>query len=360
MGGNGTGGSNTGGPRGGGNGVGGTGNSGNAGASGAMSTGGAPPPPPPNATVVPGGWKCPSGVTGVPTLEGATPTRVVGVPPVDGFSSDMGFASGILEGPVWIGDALYLSELSTDAYDETDTQVKRSRILRVGSDDSVSVAIADSGSNGLAVDGAGNLLAAVHKNGSITRFALPDGATGLIATNYAGTRFDSPNDLAMRSDGNLYFTDPSYQAPLALPQTDTRVYRVTPPGEVVPLVDIFVNPNGVTVSLGEDWLYVGARMGRRYPLAADGSVGVGEDFAPTSGIDGITLDCAGNLYVARNQNVVVYDAAGTLLGSVRVPEVQSVTNLAFGGADRKTLYITGLGPRKGLFKLTLELPGRPY
>ena len=58
--------------------------------------------------------------------------------------------------------------------------------------------------------------------------------------------------------------------------------------------------------------------------------------------------------------MVVYDASANQLGSIRVPEVQAVTNLAFGGADRKTLYITGFGPQRGLFKLPLDIAGRPY
>lgn len=314
----------------------------------------------PTVRITPGAWKCPDNVSGTPAIAGASPTRVAGVPPADGFSTANSFASGNIEGPVWIGDALYLSELSSDAYDNSNTQVKKARILRVKSDDSVSVFIADSGSNGLAVDGSGAIVAAVHKDGTLTRFTLPDATPSYVATGYMALRFDAPNDLVIRSDGNIYFSDPAYQAPAVAPQAATRVYRVTPDGNVLALADSFINPNGVTLSLDEKWLYVAAQTGRRYALASDGSVGAGETFTPTSGADGVVMDCAGNLYVARGREVVVYDASAKSLGSIRVPEVQAVTNLAFGGDDHKTLYVTGLGSRLGLFKVPLSIPGRPY
>jgi gluconolactonase len=315
----------------------------------------------PTVHVTPGAWKCPAATNGTPTLEGVTPTRVAGVPPEDGFAMESTFlAPNNLEGPVWIGDALYLSELSSATYDEANMRVAKARILRVGSDDKVSIVVADSGSNGLAVDGDGAIVAAVHKDGTLTRFTLPAGTASYVATGYMGARFNAPNDLAIRSDGNIYFSDPSWQAPAVLPQAATRLYRISPEGDVSASDDALMNPNGVTLSLDETSLYVAARTGRRYALMQDGSIGAGQDFAPMSGVDGVAIDCAGNLYVARGREVAVYDASANPIGSITVPDVQSATNLAFGGADRKTLYITGLGPRRGLFKLSLDIAGRPY
>jgi len=307
---------------------------------------------------------CPSGSPAQPTLSGSL-TRVPGVPPADSFNSNNG-SFGNVEGPVWIAGALYVSEMSSDAYDAQNPRVSRARILRVGATGDVSIAIADSGSNGLAVDGNGSLVAAVHKDGSLTRFTLPGGQATPLVTSYMGARFDSPNDLAIRSDGTIYFTDPSYQAPDSLPQSATRAYRVAPgsdraepiPNESSP--DTFTNPNGITLSEAEDFLYVAGSRGRRYPVMADGTLGAGEDFPAASGSDGMAIDCAGNLYVTRQRAVVVYTPAGQMIGSISVPEVQSATNVAFGGADGKTLYVTGLGEDKGLFQMTLDLPGRPY
>jgi gluconolactonase len=127
--------------------------------------------------------------------------------------------------------------------------------------------------------------------------------------------------------------------------------------------DALDSPNGVTLSLNEDWLYVATGNGRRYPVASDGTVGMGQDFAPAAGGDGMVVDCAGNLYVAKSngQNVAVYAPDGSPIGTIALnSDVQAVTNVAFGGADHKTLYITGLGNKKGLFKLQLDIPGRPY
>ena len=142
---------------------------------------------------------------------------------------------------------------------------------------------------------------------------------------------------------------------------------MSPGGEVEPIPsaadpDVFSNPNGVTLSLAEDYLYVAASTGRRYPVMANGELGEGEDFPATNGGDGMVIDCAGNLYVAKanSSNVDVYTAEGNSIGTIAVPGFQGVTNAAFGGPDHQTLYITGLGNDKGLFKLEMNLPGRPY
>ncbi len=192
---------------------------------------------------------------------------------------------------MWIGGALYLSEMANTSYSSADSNVKQSRILKVTPDGQTSIFIADSGSNGLAVDADGNIVAAVHKDGSITRFSLPGGTPTPIVSMYMSKRFDSPNDLVIHSNGTIYFSDPNFQAPNTLPQTATRVYRVPPGGQAEPIpsasaADMFSNPNGVTLSLAEDYLYVAAGTGRRYPVMSDGSLGAGTDYAPVNGGDG--------------------------------------------------------------------------
>jgi gluconolactonase len=302
-------------------------------------------------------------MTGKPTLTGATPSRIASVPPPDSFNMNNG-TFGNVEGPVWIGDALYVSEMNASAYTSVGPNVTQSRILKVSSDGSASIFVADSGSNGLAVDADGNILAAVHKDGSITRFALPSGSPTPVVTMYMGKRFNTPNDLAIRSDGTIYFTDPDFQAPTPLPQGEKRVYRRDPTGTVTPLPGTFNNPNGVTLSLNEDWLYVADGPGKRFPVMADGSVGTGENFDPATGGDGMALDCAGNLYVAKSSgsSVAVYGTDGMMIGTITIPSSEGiqVTNVAFGGSDHKTLYITGLQNKKGLFQVKLDIPGRPY
>jgi gluconolactonase len=363
SGGAGTGGASGGAPAGGtaGGGTGGTagsmaGNAGDAGASGAGGSAGGG-----------GVWKCPAGVTGTPTLGAAT--RVAGVPPPDTFNMENG-NFGIIEGPVWVNDALYVSEMNYLPYNQTaDPNVRMSRILKVTPAGQVTVEVADSGSNGLAIDGAGGLLAAVHKDGTIKRISLPGGATQTtVVGTYMSARFNSPNDLAIHSaTGTLYFTDPQFQAPDMRPQAATRAYRVAPGGVVEPIPsaampDNFDNPNGITLSLAEDFLYVAAAVGRRYPVMSDGTLGTGMDFPATIQGDGMAIDCAGNLYVAKanTPNVAVFTPEGTMIGNITVADVQEVTNVAFGGADHRTLYVTGLGNNKGLFSLAMNLPGRPY
>src|SRR6187402_107624 len=125
-------------------------------------------------------WACPSGISGTPTL-GAIPTRVESVPPADDFNMNDG-TFGNVEGPVWLGDALYVSEMSNMAYSQAASEQKMARILKVAADDSTSIFIADSGSNGLALDNEGNLLAAVHKDGSITQLSLTGGAPTILVS----------------------------------------------------------------------------------------------------------------------------------------------------------------------------------
>jgi gluconolactonase len=327
------------------------GSAGGSGGSGAQGGGGA------------GTGPCPSDVSGTPTLTG-TPMRIASVPPPDSFNMNNG-TFGNVEGPVWIDGVLYVSEMSSESYDQQNGDVKKSRILAVTPSGQTSIFIADSGTNGLAVDAAGNLLAANHKDGNISRFTLPGGgAPTPVVGMFMGARFNSPNDLAIHSNGTIYFSDPNFQAPSTRPQSATRVYRLPQAGDVEPIPsaaapDTFNNPNGVTLSIDEDFLYVAASNGRRYPVMGDGTLGAGENFTAVNGADGLAVDCAGNLYVAVQNQVRVFEPDGTPIDEINV-DVQSVTNVAFGGADRKTLYITGLGNNKGLFQLPVDIPGRPY
>ena len=289
-------------------------------------------------------------------LGGATPVAVAGVPPADGYSP--GFS--ILEGPVWVGGALLLSQISTNG------QPPAARILEVGS----GVFLDGAGANGLAVDGQGQLFGAVHKDGSISRFDLanPGAAPTVVAAEYMGNRFNSPNDLAIRSDGNIYFTDPDWQAPNPKPQAEERAYRVTPAGAVEPIGEYSQNgslqkvqkPNGVMLTRDEAALYIGGTAGLyRFPVEADGKVGTGAPVTAVSGgTDGLGKDCAGNLYVTNGQGVVVLDPNDAVIGTIAAG-IQ-VTNVAFGGADGKTLYITSLGGEPKLLQVTLNVPGYPY
>ena len=130
------------------------------------------------------------------------------------------------------------------------------------------------------------------------------------------------------------------------------------------------NPNGVTLSLDEKFLFVTDGQGLwRYPVNTDGSTGTATRIAQSAiggGGDGMGIDCAGNLYVALQQKVFIVDptGTGTSLG-INMTAVQAVTNVAFGGANHQTLYVSGLGngmggSSMGLYRADMPLPGMPY
>jgi gluconolactonase len=285
--------------------------------------------------------------------------RVAGVPPSDSFNEN-GNGFTIIEGPVWFEGALYVSEIgqmSSGGYP--------SRILKITEAGAVSIATGDLGTNGHAIDSMGRLLGASHKTGGVVAVNLGTMAATPVIASYMGSRFNTPNDLVVRSDGTIYFTDPTYQAPNPTPQQQTRVYRLPPGATAAVVVDATLSqPNGITLSLDEMFLYAADGGNRyRYPVNADGSVGTRVTF-PTSGggSDGMGIDCQGNIYYTTNNTVQVFSPAGTSLGTITVSGAQSVTNVAFGGADHRTLYITALGSgtQKGLFRITMPLPGMPY
>jgi len=291
---------------------------------------------------------------------------VPGLPPSDTFNNTLNNFTTI-EGPVWIDDALYVSEFPGSP------NPPPSRILKVTSAGVVSIAVADSGSNGLAVDDNGVLFGAVHEDGSVSRFDLSAGTRVLpsVVSSYMGSRFNSPNDLAVRSDGTVYFSDPNYQAPSPAPQTATRVYRYTPSTSTLSVVDAtLTQPNGVTLSLDETTLYVSSNNGiQKYPVMPDGSTGPGSTFALSPNamvnVDGMAIDCAGNIYgtVIGGATIIVLSPTGAQVGALlNVNTPGNVTNLAFGGADHKTLYVStqGSSGNQGLYTVPVSIPGMPY
>ena len=155
-------------------------------------------------------YVCPSGMSSpsasaIPA--GSTATRIAGAPPMDTFDGSQGNGFTNVEGPVWIGDALYFSEMLGSP------NPPPSRILKIDSSGTVTQFYppgsgGDSGSNGMAVDSSGDLVTANHGVGGIVSFTVPGGTKTTIIDSFGGKRFNSPNDLTIRSDGTIYFTDP--------------------------------------------------------------------------------------------------------------------------------------------------------
>lgn len=311
-----------------------------------------------------------------------------GVPPADDFAQSTDTI--VLEGPVWWNGALYLSQINAgtpsigrpgnfpppalgdagaaaaDAGPAEPPRPPPSRLLRWDPSGDVTVVLPDAGSNGLALDGNDQLVSANHRTGSVRVLEVNGQDPRDLVSEYEGVRFNSPNDLTIALDGTVYFTDPDYQAPSPAPQAETRAYRV-PAGSTtaVPLVEGRRQPNGITLSPDGKVLYVSATDGvLAYPVLEDGSLAAGQPFAQgiVRSSDGMAVDCAGNLYTTSGQNVIVVDSSGLEVGRITVSGVQSVTNVAFGGEERKTIYITtlGAGSRVGLFRYAGQIPGMPY
>jgi gluconolactonase len=267
------------------------------------------------------------------------------------------------EGVVWTGDALYFSEIPNN----NESQINRYTIAG-GLERGV---IANTGSNGLAIDTAGNLLLAAHDVGGISSVTLPGGVIMRGGQTRDGMRFNSPNDLVLRNDGNVYFTDPDFQSPSGRIQGGTRVYRIAPPagaGAISVVDESLDNPNGVTLSPDGNTLYIaGSGTLRAFTLDSAGVPTFAFDSATRLEVaDGMTVDCAGNVYAVENaaRRIRVFDPAGVLMGTIGPDgfDNQGLTNVAFGGPNRTTLFVSSFSQAQtgGLYSIELNVPGLPY
>lgn len=255
------------------------------------------------------------------------------------------------EGPAYFAAGKYLvwSDIPND------------RVMRFDeTDGSVSVFLAPAmNHNGHFVDRDGRLISCEHRGRCVSRIEH-DGSRKVLADRYLGKRFNSPNDVVVKSDGSVWFTDPSYgidsnyegdAAPSEI--GSSNVYRLDPmSGEVAAVAIDFVKPNGLAFSPDEKLLYIadtgathvknGPRHIRVAEVSADGrALGPAKLFATcTVGLfDGFRLDANGNIWTSAGDGVHVCAPDGTLIGKIKVPEV--VANVCFGGPKRNRLYICG-------------------
>jgi gluconolactonase len=264
---------------------------------------------------------------------------------------------GFLEGPVWVESrgVLLFSDMDFGASGD---QGPPARIVALRPPAQFDVVAEHANSNGLALDADGNVLACSHDLQDLAHFDPADGTRRSLQLRYMGQRFNSPNDLTVRSDGTIYFTDPDWQlGPRASETGITGVYRADPQGEVWLVDDQLERPNGIALSPDERTLYVGSAGDDvvAYPVAGDGSVGERDVFASPGASDGMAVDCAGNLYVTSGSAVHVFAPDGNPLGRIEVAGEPS--NAAFGGAERRMLYITA---GDALHAIELAIPGLPY
>jgi gluconolactonase len=227
--------------------------------------------------------------------------------------------------------------------------------------------------NGMTIDNDGRLVVCEHVTSSVVRMD-PDGKGGgreVLATHYGGKELNSPNDVVVKSDGAMYFTDPTYgrMPGFGLEREQDLdfqgVYRI-PPGGGDPqlLVDDFGQPNGLCFSTDESLLYINdtdrAHI-RVFDVQADGSIANGRVLAENIGsgkleigdlVDGMKLDEQGNVWVTGPGGVCVFDSGGQQIGTVEVPE--NVGNLNWGGPDWNWLFIPAT---TSVYRITCKVSG---
>jgi len=241
------------------------------------------------------------------------------------------------------------------------SDIPANTIYQLTPPDDVVVFRADSGeANGLDSDVDGLLLAAEHANRRVSR-TLANGTVVTVASEYLGDPLNSPNDIAVRSDGTIYFTDPPYGINPATQQVleFNGVFRVAPNGDLSAEWEgaKSTRPNGLVLSPDESVLYVADSTAgvMVFDVNADGSLSNERAFIETLPIaDGMAIDAAGNLFVTTSTGVQVFDRAGEPWGTIVVPDGRAPANCAFGGEDARTLYITA---RQALYEVRLMRPG---
>ena len=230
------------------------------------------------------------------------------------------------------------------------------------------------GGNGLTFDLAGKLIHCEGEGRRVTR-ASETGPVETLVDRYQGGRFNRPNDVICHSDGSLWFTDPSMRIPfsereIAGPQEDQNVfagaavYRLSKDGELSTVVSVEY-PNGLALSPDERTLYIANSRTTEYIHAievnAAGEMTAKRIFADMSerdgpGIpDGMKVDTKGRVFCTGSGGIWVFEPDGTLIGKIRFPEM--AVNLAFGGADLRTLFVTAV---TSVYSLRLKHPGLPH
>ncbi len=213
-------------------------------------------------------------------------------------------------------------------------------------------------SNGMFFDAKGRLLACADEANQLWSID-PAGKPTVLVKDYQGKLLNGPNDLWIRPDGGLYFTDPFYKRPYwkrgPMEQDGQHVYYLSPDRSAPRRVtDDLKQPNGLTGTPDGKTLYVadiGAKKTYAYDIQADGAL-VGKRLFCELGSDGVTIDAEGNLYLT-GKGVIVFDKGGKEIERIPVPEGWTA-NVCFGGKDRQTLFITA---SKGLYAVRMRVKG---
>ncbi len=254
------------------------------------------------------------------------------------------------EGPVWHPSGFLLfSDIPTDTLYKWTTDGKLSVFRRSAGNP-----------NGNTLNREGRLITAQH-NRQLTR-TEKNGEVTILAERYQGKRLNSPNDVVVKSDSSIYFTDPPYGIKQEQEELGFYgIYRWQVDGTLTLLNKQMVRPNGIAFSPDEKKLYVSDSKNlhiRVFDVKADGTLTNSKVFAELPGSkdkgvpDGIKVDVKGNIYCSGSGGVWIFSPTGQLLGKIAVPE--SVTNLAWGNKDYKTLYITA---GTSIYRIRLNIAG---
>jgi len=286
---------------------------------------------------------------------------------------------GFLEGPVWVrkGGYLLFSDIPANVIYKWSPNGGLSVFLSysgfTGNDDSVAGMQLNNGkgmvtllgSNAVTLDPQGRVVYCAHGDRQIVRLE-PDGKRTVLASEFEGKRLNSPNDLVYKSDGALYFSDPTAgmrngndDSRKELPYTGLFLLK----DGKLQLLSKDLRPNGLALTPDEKFIYLvdtsgGRKTIVRYQVRPDDTIASGELFVDmtsdkaTGGPDGMKVDQQGNLYSTGPGGVWIMSPDGKHLGTILTSELPA--NLAFGDADGKTLYLTA---RTGLYRIRLKIPG---
>jgi gluconolactonase len=280
--------------------------------------------------------------------------------PLDATAEKLPLVNSFAEGPVWNANEGFL--LWTDAYE--------SRILRWAPGEPVSTFLQPTGQT-LAVtyDRQGRLVATGWSSRTIWRLE-PDGRQVVLASEYQGKKINTPNDLVVKSDGSIYWTDAASALSIAIFSPDDlqqylpyqAVFRLSADGsELRPVADDYVSPNGLAFSPDESILYVNdiqARLIKAYDVQPDGGLANSRVFYEARGDergapDGMKVDTAGNVYCTGPGGIHIIDPRGNLLGRLKLA---LSTNMCWGEADWQTFFVT---TRAITYRIRLNVPGVP-
>jgi len=276
---------------------------------------------------------------------------------------------GWVEGPLWIESQkmLLVSDvLNNNIYKWTAKKGKELYLAHSGYTQKTP-RTEELGSNGLALNHKGQLLLCQHGDRRVAvmnaSLASPKAEYSTLADNYQEKKFDSPNDLVVKSNGDIYFTDPPYGLEKGVKNPSKAapyqgVYRISANGKVTLLTDSISRPNGIAFFPGEKKLLIANSDPQKpniylYDVDKDGLLSNGRIFKSERSTDGIKIDKAGNVFATGQGGVWIYNQKGTLLGKIKVNG--STSNCAFS-SDKKTLFITA---DDFLLKVTLSKTTTP-